>query len=210
MNKTGETPYIGYEYKTVTVSNEMEHFWIDNMKHFGWEFGKKDPAMIKHVWGPIRLMIAPLSLIPGSPCGKWIVDRESKKKSVLTFKRDKKLPSKDQISNLEISFEQNASKIETLDASKTTGATVAAYTIGLIGTVFLGAATFAYLYGLLSLCIILAIPGFICWVLPFFVKHVMAARKSAVVQPQIEKVYEDIDQICRKANAIMQANKETD
>lgn len=200
-----KTKFVGYEYKTVTVRTEMEGLWVDSERNFGWELDKKEPAIVKHVWGPLRVMLAPLALLPGSQCDKLIVDRESEKKVVLTFKRDRMTENKDKLGRLETGFERSAAAIDALEAAKTAGGTAAAYAAGLLGTVFMGISVFSYLGGMLPLCILFAVPGFIGWVLPPFLKHMMVAKKTRAVQPHMEKQHEDIYQICREANVILRS-----
>lgn len=205
MKDLEKKKYIGYEYKTVTVKKEMESIWIDSQQYFGWELDKKEAAILKHVWGPLRVMLAPLALLPGSQCDKLIVDRESEKKVVLTFKRNKKTENKDKLNRLEAGFARTAAAIDALEASKTAGATAVSCAVGVIGTVFMAISVFSYLGGMLPLCILAAVPGFIGWVLPFFLKRVLTAKKTQAVQPQIEKQYEDIYHICEEANSIVGA-----
>ena len=199
MEELVKKQYIGYEYKTVTVRAEIESLWVDSQRSFGWELEKKEKAIIKHVWGPLRVMLAPLALLPGSQCDKLIVDRESDKKVVLTFKRDKKIENKEKLNRLESGFERTAAALDALESSKTTSGTVAAYTVGLVGTVFMGLSMFSYLGGMLPLCILLAVPGFVGWILPFFLKKTLVSKKTQLVQPEIERQYEDIYSVCQEA-----------
>ena len=65
--------FVGYEYKAVKVPKELESLWNDSMMNFGWQLEKSEPARVKHIWGPLRVMIAPLALIPGTPFRKMII-----------------------------------------------------------------------------------------------------------------------------------------
>lgn len=195
--------FVGYEYRKVTVPGDMESLWRDSLSHFGWTLDKSEPATVKHVWGPIRVMLAPLALIPGSPAGKMIRDRPSDSKVDLTFKRDKAITNKAELNPLQSRFEASAGKIRRLEDSKTIGATIVSYIIGLLGTVFMGFSVFSYLDGLLSLSIVLAVPGFIGWILPFIIYQVVKGGRTRKIAPLIQKENDAIYEVCAKANAIL-------
>lgn len=207
MNETKkkDSKFVGYEYKTVTVRRDMESLWTDSLKHFGWQLEKSGPATVKHLWTPLRIMVAPLALLPGTPFAKLIRDHDSDTHSTLSFKRDKQIPNKTELARLELQFENQVRVIDELEASKTTGASTLAYVIGIIGTAFMAGATFSYLAGMITACIALAIPGFLGWIIPYFAYQSAKNRKSRKVTPVIEKQYENIYGVCSKANDITAA-----
>jgi len=195
--------FVGYEYKAVKVPKELESLWNDSMMNFGWQLEKSQPARVKHIWGPLRVMIAPLALIPGTPFRKMVMDHDSDTEVEMTYKRDKHIANKAELNRLQTQFESYARGIETLEDSKSIGATAGAYAIGLVGTVLMGLATFSYLAGSLPLMAALAIPGFIAWVLPYFVYHKVKASKSSAVEPKIETQHDNIYDICQKASCVL-------
>lgn len=195
--------FVGYEYKTVKIPKELESLWNDSMQNFGWKLEKSEAAMVKHVWGPIRVLLAPLALIPGSPFRKMVTDHESETEVELTFKRDKNIAGKTDLTRLQTQFETYARGIESLEDSKSSSATIAAYVIGLIGTVFMGVSMFTYLAGSLPLMVVMAIPGLLGWILPNFVYKSLKGKKIHTVEPQIEKQHESIYDVCKRANGIL-------
>ena len=80
---------------------------------------------------------------------------------------------------------------------------IAALIVGLIGTAFLAGATFAYLGGLVVLCIVLALPGFAGWIFPYFLYNSAYAKQSAKVDPLIENKQDEIYEVCERANALL-------
>lgn len=190
--------FIGYEYKTVEVRKELEELWADGCANYGWEIIKREAATVKHLWGPLRVMAAPLALLPGTPFAKLIVDHESEKKSLLTFHRNKVIESKQELNRLQHQFEVNAKEIEHLETSKNIGPAAVACTVGLAGTVWMGLATFAYLGGNIPACIIFAIPGILGWLLPVFIYKWTKKGKTEKVKPLLEHHYEVINQINEK------------
>lgn len=195
--------FIAYEYKTVTIPKEQESLWRDSMENFGWQLTKSEHAIVKHVWGPLRLLLAPLALIPGTPFGKMIRDHESESEVLLTFKRDKDIEGKADLARLQSQFETYARGIESLEHSKSSGAATAAYVIGLIATVFMAIAMFAYLANTLLLMVVMAVLGIIGWILPYFIYQSIKNKKTLTVDQEIEKQHDSIYSICRKANGLL-------
>jgi len=121
----------------------------------------------------------------------------------LKFKRDRKIRNKEELSRLQREFITHIKELESLEASKTSGAQIAAFTIGFVGTAFLAGATFSYLAGFIPLMIILAIPGFIGWILPYFIYNGVRRKKTTNVSVLIENQYDAIYEICQKANGLL-------
>ncbi len=73
------------------------------------------------------------------------------------------------------------------------------------GTAFLAGATFAATHEppLYMLCAILAVPGFIGWVLPYFLYQKLAAKRAAVVTELMERKYDEIYEICEQGNKLL-------
>ncbi len=199
--------FIANEYRSVTVTRDMEAVWRDAFANFGWKLGKREPAIVKPVWGPFRVMLAPLALIPGSPCLKMITSHKSETKVELKFKRDRELLKKSELNQLQSRFEACAADISSLEEAKKSTATAVAYSVGLIGTVFMGISVFSFLGGMLPICIMAAIPGFAGWVLAYYIYRVVKGRKTRKVTPFIEKKYDMIYEICGKANTILHTAK---
>ena len=198
-----ETGYVGYEYKSVTTRKEMQSVVTDGYKNFGWKLEKSTPTVVKHIGGPIRVMLAPLALLPGTPFGKMIQDHKSDTKVDLQLKRNKAITSKNEMNRLQMQFEKIIDDIVYLEESKTIGATVVAYIVGITGTVFLGLSTFRYLADNLQACIILAVPGFLGWILSAVVYRWMKDKRNKKVTPMIEEKYESATQLCEKAYTLI-------
>ena len=167
--------FVGYEYKEITVSREMENIYIDAYQNFGWK----------------------LEGTPSLPFIGYSVN--------LKFKRDRKVCNKAELTRLQHQFEVCVSDIDRMKKSKAVNAAMIAYSIGLAGTAFLAGAVFAYLNGMVPLCIILAIPGFAGWALPYFCHNAAYAQKSIKVNALIDNKYDEIFSICEKGNGLLQA-----
>ena len=77
--------------------------------------------------------------------------------------------------------------------------------IGILGTAFMAGSTFAVTAQppMILLCIVLAIPGFLGWILPWFVYKKLLARQTEKITPLIEEKYDEIDAICEKGNKLL-------
>lgn len=121
----------------------------------------------------------------------------------LKLQRDRKIKNRVALSDLQRKCEDAFINIEKLERSKNTKAMAVSLGVGLGGTVFLGGATFAYLAGAIPLCIVLAIPGFIGWGLPYFLNKKIAKQSSDQVNPMIESNYDVIYEACEKASQLL-------
>ena len=74
--------------------------------------------------------------------------------------------------------------------------------IGILGTAFIAGATFAVTAEPphILLCIILAVPGFFGWILPYFVYQRIVRRRTQKLTSMIEDKY---DEICEKGNKLL-------
>lgn len=113
--------------------------------------------------------------------------------------------NKMELTRLQRNFEACVNEIETLEKSKTSVATVYALIIGMIGTAFMAGSTFAVTAQQphIILCIFLAIPGFIGWILPYFVYKRSVEKQTEKVTPLIEDKYDEIYEICEKGNKLL-------
>ncbi len=167
--------FIGYEYKSLTVNRRMESVYADGYQNFGWK--------LEDVSAPLTAGGA-LSM---------------------KFKRDRKIRNKAELTRLQRQFEACADEIVELERSKTVAASITAYIIGLIGTAFMAGSVFAVTAEppRAALCAILAVPGFIGWILPYFCYRAIRRRKTNRLSPLIEKKYDELYDVCEKANGLL-------
>ena len=175
MSEPLKNDFVGYEYRDITVTRDKENLYLDGYQNFGWKL----EGAKTHIIG----------LYSAS----------------MTFKRDRKIRNKAELTRLQRQFDACVSEISSMEKRKTSRATIIAFTIGFVGTAFLAGATFAYLANFIPLCIILAIPGFIGWVLPYFCYNNAYSKRSLKIAPLIENKYDEIYEICEKANGLLEA-----
>ncbi|MEG0368303.1 MAG: hypothetical protein RR585_15770 [Coprobacillus sp.] len=168
-----ENQFIGYEYKDIIVEKSLEAIFIDSFTYFGWQLETSRPSLSTH-------------------------------QSVeLKFKRDRKIRNKAELTRLQRQFEAFVHEISLLETSKKTKAMIVAFTLGICGTVLIAASTFSYLGGLYLAMILFAAPGFIGWILPYFCYMKIYEKKVKEINPLIEKKYDEIYDICEKANQLL-------
>lgn len=170
-----ENGFVGFEYMEVPAKRSMESMYVDSYENFGWEF-------------------------EGSSSKENTGDGVTMK-----FKRDRKLRNKVELTRLQRQFEACAHEIETLEKSKATVAAVVAFTIGLIGTAFLGGAVFAYLADMLPLMVILAVPGFIGWIIPYFCYQTLLRNRERQIAPIIDQKNDEIYSVCEQGCRLLNA-----
>lgn len=200
-----EKKYTGYDYKDLVVSRKLEPVWRDSYNSFGWEVEEGRAARKKPVWGPLRVMAAPLALLPGSFFKNMVSGYESEDEMELRLKRDRQIQNKNELNRLQASMEGTLNEMEHMEETKTFGASAAAYAIGLVGTIFMGLSVFSYLAANLQACIVLAVPGFLGWLLPFAAYAVLKKRRERSVSEAMAGKFDELNTICMQAHALVMA-----
>lgn len=121
----------------------------------------------------------------------------------LHLKRDRLLRNRAELARLQRLFESEADEVCRLEISKQTGASAAAYGTGVLGTAFMAGSVFSFLGGHILLMVLLAVPAFAGWVVPYFCYSVLYRKKAASVTPIIEAKYDSIYEIGKKAYALL-------
>ena len=170
-----ENCFVGYEYLEIPVKRQMESLYVDSYENFGWNFEGDSP-------------------------------REGRSDEVtLQFMRDRKLRSKTELTRLQRQFESCVREIEALERSRAAAASIAAFSIGLAGTALLGCAVSAYLHGLLFPAALLAVPGFLGWMLPYFCYQKLRRKRERQIAPLIEQKSEEICRVCEQGCRLLNA-----
>ena len=121
----------------------------------------------------------------------------------LQFKRNRKINNRAEICHLQQKCVNALQAIEKLEDNKSTSATSISLLAGLIGTAFVGGATFCYLGSFIIPCVLLAIPGFAVWSISYFLYKKVKAKSIEKILPQIDSQYDMIYESCSRANALM-------
>ena len=166
--------FTAYDYKEITVDKKNALQYIDCYECFGWRLNDK-------------------TLCVGG------------NKVTLNLKRDRRIINKAELTRLTSHFEACMNEIHALKDSEISAATAGALTIGIIGTAFMAGSTFAVTANppIIWLCVLLAIPGFIGWILPYFVYKRVFSKRTETVTPLIEAKYDEIYEICEKGSKLL-------
>ena len=177
-----EVGHIGYEYRAITVPGELSSLCLDSYPCFGWEV---DP---NHAQAGRRNN----SALPAVPGPKDTV--------TLYFRRVRSISNKAELTRLQRNFDSCIAELGALEQSKATQGMVASLTVGLLGTAFIAGSTFSAVSTppMIWLTILLAIPGFLGWIIPYFLYRAIVRRKTAQIEPLMEQKYDEINNICQK------------
>ena len=183
-NRRGKS-FIAYEYKEVSADSGQISFLLDGYENFGWEV---DENVIQYA--PEKYPAA------GGP---------HRKKTVLQLKRNRKIINKMELTRLQRNFEACVAEIENLEKEKTSRPAVQSLAVGILGTAFMAGSTFAVTADppMILLCIILAVPGFLGWIFPYFLYKWGLRRQTEKITPLIEEKYDEIYEICEKGNKLL-------
>jgi len=173
--------FVGYEYKEITAESSKASFLLDGYENFGWELDE-------NLQGNGNTRKTP-----------------NQNKMIIRLKRNRKIINKMELTRLQRNFEACVSEIEALEKSKTSSATMYALSLAMIGTAFMAGSVFAVTASPphIILCILLAIPGFLGWILPYFLYKRIVGKQTEKLTPLIEKKYDEIYEICEKGNKLL-------
>ena len=179
--------YVGYEYREISVPRKYASLCLDSYPCFGWE---EDPNQGR----PGRRRGPAIPAAPGP-----------KEMETLCFRRARSISGKAELTRLQRNFDSCIAELRALERSKTTRAAAAALTAGVLGTAFMAGSTFAAVSTppVIWLTILLAIPGFLGWILPYFLYRAMVRRKAAQIEPLMEQKYDEINEICERGSRLL-------
>ncbi|MFT8593464.1 MAG: hypothetical protein ABF747_07645 [Bifidobacterium sp.] len=164
--------FVGYEYKTISVSASLEGLYADSYRSFGWSLESSEQDFLS-------------------------------KKSILKFKRDRQIRNKAELLRLQRQFDSYADRIDSLETEPKSNAGMLAVGIGVVGCAFLAGAVFSYLGGLIVAMILLAIPGFLLWMLAYPMFRHYVSSKTSKVAPQVDAAYDAVYETAKKASSLL-------
>ena len=173
--------FVSYEYKEITVETEHVSMYLDCYENFGWVADDRNhPQVHSDVAGMHH-------------------------QTTIHLKRNRKIINKMELTRLQRHFEACVKEIAALEKAKTQMATVWALVAAVAGTAFMAGSTFAVVHEppVIWLCILLAIPGFVGWIVPYFLYQKIRKKNIEKLQPLIEAKYEEIYEVCEKGHALL-------
>lgn len=175
MDSRDNKTFIAYEYKEVSVDKDQVSLYMDAYENFGWEMDDRANSS------------------------------STQNRANLHFRRDRKIMNKMELTRLQRNFDACMEEIRQLETSKTSAASAAAIAAGIAGTAFMAGSVFAVTAQppYIILCIILAVPGFLGWILPYFLYKRIRRKKTMKITPLIEAKYDEIYELCEKGNKLI-------
>lgn len=177
----GSQTFIGYDYKEVITNAEKVSFLMDAYENFGWVV---DTNISNNI--PVRSY--------------------SHENVVLRLKRDRKIMNKMELTRLQRNFECCMKEIDHLERTKTSEATMYALIVGIVGTAFMAGSVFAITATppIIILCIVLALPAFAGWILPYFIYKKIVRKRTEKVTSFIEDKQDEVYELCEKGSKLLQ------
>lgn len=173
--------FIAYEYKELILDSDKVSMWMDAFESFGWEMDDRQN-----------------NSIDAGGTG-------STSKVVIHLKRNRKIVNKAELTRLQRNFEAYMKEIDVLEKSKTSKATIYGLSVGFVGCAFMAGSVFAVTAStpLILGCIVLAIPGFLCWSSAYFIYKKILLEQTVKVNQLVEQKYDEIYDLCEKGNQIL-------
>lgn len=167
--------FVGYEYKEVITAIDHASLLLDCYQCFGWTTDDNIAAM------------------------------KTKGSITLNLKRDRRIINKTELTRLQRNFEGCIDELAALKKAKTSRAILCSLMIGIIGTAFIAGSTFSVTATppQVWLCIVLAVPGFIGWISPYFLYRSLVNRAAKRLTPLIDEKYEEIYNLCEKGSGLL-------
>ncbi len=176
MDENEHRNFVAYEYKSISVDVDQASLYMDAYENFGWEPDEKMQSA--EAFGTVNLR----------------------------FRRNRKIVNKTELTRLQRHFDACMDEIKKLEESKKSAATAVSIAAGVVGTAFMAGSVFAVTANppLIPLCILLAIPGFLGWILPFFLFRAIVHRRTEKIAPLIEAKYDEAYEVCDKGHKLIQ------
>ena len=188
--KNSETKdFIAYEYLSINVVNEKETLYIDCYENFGW--GLTNSSTIN-------------SLIDKEDY--YINNTNINNKLInLKFKRDRKIPNKAKIINLQNKCENGLKELARLEKEPASKGSVYAVVNAIVGTIFLTVSVFAITSStpLYMLCAITGFIGLINWLVSYPIYKKVKTKQEKINMPLIEEQYNVIYDSCEQAQKLL-------
>ncbi len=132
--------------------------------------------------------------------GWEIVNKEKNfSKIKLSLKRKYNYKEKAKLNELELKFTNSFNELEMINETYQNKGLITSLTIGLIGTCFMAGATFSFLGGLFLLMVVLAIPGFLGWIFPYFINKNINEKQLRKVNQRSEELRQEIYEVIEQA-----------
>lgn len=190
MKHSETKDFVAYEYLSINVTSEKEALYTDCYENFGWR-------------------------LTNSASNNGLIDKEdyyinnyninNNRLVNLKFKRDRKIPNKAKIINLQNKCENGLKELNRLEKEPSSKGSIYAVIISIIGTIFLAISVFAITASnpIYVLSVITGIIGLICWFLSYPVYKKIKTKQVLINTSLIEEQYNIIYDSCEQAQKLL-------
>lgn len=186
--KNSETKdFIAYEYLSLNVPSEKEPLYLDCYENFGW-------MVVNHA-----------GLVEKEDYYLNHPNIGDKRMVNIKMKRDRKIKNKIELISLQRKVESALKEMERLEKEPESKGYISAFSIGMIGTVFMAISVFAitatkpiYILGVLF-----GIIGILGWILPYFAYKNIKTEKEKENISLIDEQYNTIYDSCEQARKLI-------
>lgn len=166
------------------------------------QYGNIAPDFVGYEYTSVRVGAAHESMVvDGYRNFGWMPD--GSRNGMLRFKRDRSLLNKTELTRLQRQFDSHLRELDSLEKVPGHKSSLIGWCVGLLGCVFLGGATFSYLGGFMVLMVVLAVPGFLCWLGAAPIANKIRRIVEVRNEPAIDHLYDMNYDVCRRANALL-------
>lgn len=160
------------------------------------------PDFVGYEYTSVRVSAAHESMVvDGYRNFGWLPD--GSRNGMLRFKRDRSLLNKTELTRLQRQFDSHLRELDSLEKAPGYKSSLIGWCVGLLGCVFLGGATFSYLGGFMVLMVVLAVPGFLCWLGAAPIANKIRRVVEVCNEPTIDHLYDMNYDVCRRANSLL-------
>lgn len=124
------------------------------------------------------------------------------KKTTLEFRREHKIRNKGELTRLQRSFDACADEICEMEQAKTDTASRVSCGASFVGSIFMCCSVLLSIASQAAVSILMAIPGILSWLSSGFLYKAVEQKKSEEIKPLIKEKYDEIQQVCQKANGL--------
>lgn len=166
------------------------------------QYGNIAPDFVGYEYTSVRVSAARESMVVDSYRNfGWLPD--GSRNGMLRFKRDRSLLNKTELTRLQRQFDSHLRELDSLEKVPGHKSSLIGWCVGLLGCVFLGGATFSYLGGFMVLMVVLAVPGFLCWLGAAPIANKIRRIVEVRNEPAIDHLYDMNYDVCRRANSLL-------
>ena len=121
----------------------------------------------------------------------------------LNLKRDRHIKNRAMIDELQRKVETALAGIDRLESSKTTKASITAFTVGILGAGALAGSVLGFQAGAWVWFVLLGIVGLACWAVPYFAYRRILRETTARVTPAVNQQLDEVYEACEYAQQLL-------